>query len=201
MTLHPTNRTSTLVRETKETTIELYLNLDGERNIELHTGLGFFDHMLNALAFHGGWDLTLKVVGDLHVDDHHTVEDCGIVLGQAFIEALGNKKGIQRFGSAYVPLDEALARSVIDLSGRAYSYVDLGLKRDTIGTVASENLVHFFQTWSTAGQFTLHLDLLRGENDHHRAEAAFKATAQAMRMATQRAGGDIPSTKGTLNHD
>ena len=195
-------RSSQIERETKETSIQLALHLDGEQKIELQTGLGFFDHMLHALAFHAGWDLSLQVTGDLHVDDHHTIEDCGLALGQALTQALGGRQGIQRFGYAYAPLDESLARCVIDLSGRPASVVNLELRREQIGDVACENLSHFFQSWATTAGLTLHLDVLRGENDHHRAEAAFKATALAIRMATQRTlSTGIPSTKGTLSND
>lgn len=192
-------RTATIKRSTRETNIEVVLNLDGGRNIEIQTGLGFFDHMLTALSFHACWDLKLTCKGDLHIDDHHTVEDCGLALGSAINQALGDKQGIKRFASAYAPLDESLARAVIDFSGRPSSVIQLQLQRDMIGQVACENLTHFFQSLASAGLFTLHVDVLRGTNDHHRAEAAFKALALAVREAIEiRDSADVPSTKGTL---
>ena len=192
-------RTANLKRTTKETNIEVTLNLDGQRKIEIQTGLGFFDHMLTALAFHAGWDLQLTCKGDLHMDDHHTVEDCALTLGAAVKESLGDKQGIKRFAAAYAPLDESLARTVIDFSGRPSSVIELGLERETIGQVACENLTHFFQSLATAGLFTLHVDVLRGTNDHHRAEAAFKSLALAIREASEvRESAGVPSTKGAL---
>ncbi|MEM8681326.1 MAG: imidazoleglycerol-phosphate dehydratase HisB [Planctomycetota bacterium] len=195
------NRISKHARETKETSIQVELNLDGDAQVDIQTGLGFFDHMLTALAFHAGWGLILRADGDLHIDDHHTIEDCGLVLGQAFESALGTKTQITRFASRYAPLDEALARTVIDISGRPCAVIDLGLRREQLGEVASENLSHFLQSFATAGNFTLHVDVLRGTNDHHRAEAAFKATALALRDACRIQSSDIrqvPSTKGVL---
>ena len=200
----PGERKASVQRATRETQIEISLCLDGARNVKVQTGLGFLDHMLAALAFHARWDLNLIAKGDLEVDDHHTVEDCGLALGQAFELALGDKRGIDRFGTAFAPLDEALARCVIDLSGRPSAVVNLDLQRDMIGQVACENLPHFFQSFSTAAKFTLHLDVLRGANDHHRAEAAFKAFALAIRQAVHRnndltpSSQEIPSTKGAL---
>lgn len=187
-------------RETRETKIELTLNLDGSRQTDITTGLGFFDHMLTALAFHANWDLTLRCEGDVFIDDHHTIEDCGLVLGEAFRNALGDRTGITRFGSKYAPLDEALARCVIDISGRPVSEIELGLRREMIGQVASENLKHFFQSFAQTAKITLHVDVLRGENDHHRAEAAFKATALALREAgsISSEAATVPSTKGVL---
>ena len=197
-------RAATVRRTTRETNIELTLKLDGSRQLSIRTGLGFFDHMLTALSFHAGWDLQLVVEGDLHVDDHHTIEDCGLALGTAIREALGDCKQIRRFAHAYAPLDEALARAVVDVSGRPHASVALDLKRDCIGDVACENLTHFFQSLAMAGLLTLHLDVLRGDNDHHRAEAAFKACALAFRQAfgkeNSTAGSEqqVPSTKGVL---
>ncbi len=187
-------------RDTGETSVELRLNLDGTGRAEVSTGLRFLDHMLDALARHARLDLTLKCEGDLDVDDHHTVEDCAIVLGGALDELLGERRGITRFGSAYAPLDEALARVVVDLSGRPWPEVDLGLRRERIGAVACENLTHFLQTLAIEGRMALHVDVLRGANDHHRAEAAFKALALALREAFTRDGADaVPSTKGVLS--
>ena len=164
----------------------------------MQTGLGFLDHMLTSLARHGGLDLTLRCAGDLHIDDHHTVEDCALVIGAALDQALGDRAGIARFGDALVPMDEALARAAIDLSGRPWPAVSLGLRRERIGAVATENLTHFFISLAMAGRLNLHLDVLKGDNDHHRAEAAFKATARALRAAVAIEGGGIPSTKGVL---
>ncbi len=185
-------------RETKETRIELVLVLDGAGESRVRTGLGFLDHMLTALAKHGRFDLELSCAGDLEVDDHHTVEDCALALGRAIDEALGERRGIRRFGAAYAPLDEALARVVVDLSGRPFAHVDLGLVREKVGDVACENLDHFFRSLAMAGRMALHVDLLRGTNDHHRAEAAFKALALALREAVAVEGGGVPSTKGVL---
>ena len=192
-------RTAEIARETKETRIRLRLALDGEGRAEVATGLGFLDHMLCALARHGRFDLELACEGDLHVDDHHTVEDCAIALGRALDRALGERRGIARFGAAYAPLDEALVRAVVDLSGRPFAHVELGFARERIGEVATENLTHFFASLATNARMALHLDLIRGANDHHRAEAAFKALALALRQAVAPAGhGEIPSTKGSL---
>jgi imidazoleglycerol-phosphate dehydratase len=192
-------RRATVERHTSETEIRLTLDLDGSGSTAIDTGLGFFDHMLTALIRHGRFDLELACSGDLHVDDHHTVEDCGLALGQALDQALGDRRGIRRFAHAYAPLDEALARVVVDLSGRPSPHVALGLSRPKIGDVAAENLGHFFQSFAIAGRMALHVDVLKGQNDHHRAEAAFKAAALALKDAVaMTAHGDIPSTKGLL---
>ncbi|MGF1562972.1 MAG: imidazoleglycerol-phosphate dehydratase HisB [Geminicoccaceae bacterium] len=192
-------RQASVSRRTKETDIQLTLALDGAGDGEIRTGLGFLDHMLGALAKHGRFDLDLVCEGDVWIDDHHTCEDCALLLGQAFDQALGNRAGIARFGYAYAPLDEALARAVVDFSGRPYANVDLGLTRDLIGEVACENLVHVFVSLAMTGRLTLHVDVLRGDNDHHRAEAAFKAVALALRMACAPTDSDaVPSTKGVL---
>ncbi|USN98784.1 MAG: imidazoleglycerol-phosphate dehydratase HisB [Phycisphaeraceae bacterium] len=195
-----TPRTATIRRKTRETDITLELNLDGRGVSTISTGLGFLDHMLTALATHARIDLTLTCKGDLDVDDHHTVEDCALALGRAIDEALADRKGITRFASAYAPLDESLARVVIDLSGRPHATVNLDLKRDMIGRVACENIAHFFGSLAVASRTTLHADVLRGENDHHKAEAAFKALALALRQAVaiDPRIDDVPSTKGTL---
>jgi imidazoleglycerol-phosphate dehydratase len=194
-----TARRAEITRETLETKVELQLSLDGSGRAEVATGIGFLDHMLTALARHARFDLSLTCRGDLEVDDHHTVEDCALALGQALDRALGERRGIARFASAYAPLDEALARAVVDLSGRPCAVVDLGLERDAIGALACENLTHFFVSLATAGRMALHVDLIRGANDHHRAEAAFKATALALRQAVRLDGPDeVPSTKGVL---
>lgn len=185
-------------RETKETRIDLDLNLDGSGKIEIETGIGFLDHMLTALAFHAGMDLKLKCVGDLQVDDHHTAEDCALALGSAIDSALGRRTGIKRFGYAYAPLDEALARTVIDLSGRPWPEIHLSLEREMVGAWACENITHFFQSLAMTLKCSLHVDVLRGTNDHHRAEAAFKSCAKALREALTRTTGEVPSTKGVL---
>jgi len=192
-------RTAQVRRQTSETDIQVRVDLDGTGQSAVSTGLGFFDHMLGALAKHARFDLELSAKGDLGVDDHHTVEDCALVLGAALDEALGDRCGIKRFGHGYAPLDEALARAVVDLSGRPWAEVNCELRRDMIGQVASENLEHFFRSLATAGRLALHLDVLRGTNDHHKAEAAFKALALALRDAVARDGSSsVPSTKGVL---
>jgi imidazoleglycerol phosphate dehydratase HisB len=185
-------------RSTNETAIALSLELDGSGRAQVTTGIGFFDHMLLSLAKHANFDLELNCKGDLHVDDHHSVEDCAIVLGDALNQALGQRQGIARFGSAYAPLDEALARSVIDLSGRPWPAVTLGLQRERIGNMACENITHFFQTFAMSARCALHIDVLKGNNDHHRSEAAFKAFALSLRTAIKVTGTTIPSTKGIL---
>ena len=190
--------TATSKRETKETNIEIELDLYGTGQIEISTGIGFLDHMLTALAFHSGMDLKLKCDGDLHIDDHHTAEDCALALGTAIDEALGPRRGIKRFGFAYAPLDESLARTVIDLSGRPWPEVDLKLEREMVGTWACENIVHFFQSFAMTLKCSLHVDVIRGTNDHHKAEAAFKSLAKALQQALTRTEGAVPSTKGVL---
>ena len=191
-------RTANVERKTKETEISLFLNLDGAGESNINTGIGFLDHMLTALSKHGRMDLNLTCKGDLHVDDHHSVEDCGIVLGQAFKTALGNLRGIARYGYAYAPLDESLSRAVVDISGRPFADINLNLQREKIGTLSCEMLPHFLNSFATSAAITLHADVLKGKNDHHRAESAFKALALALRMAIKREGSDIPSTKGVL---
>lgn len=194
-----TNRTCDLTRTTRETSITVSLNLDGSGTSQVNTGIGFLDHMLSALAKHSGLNIALQCTGDLEVDDHHTAEDCALLLGTALDKALGDRAGIQRFGAAHAPLDEALARVVIDLSGRPYSDVNLNFKRELIGTIATENIEHFFASFAVASRTTLHVDILKGRNDHHKAEAAFKAFAIALREAIRgTASKAIPSTKGVL---
>lgn len=194
-----TARTATVKRATRETSITVTLDLDGSGRAEARTGVGFLDHLLAALSRHARFDLTLTCEGDLAVDDHHTAEDCALALGQALDRALGERRGVARFGWAYAPLDEALARAVVDLSGRPYAEVTLGLRRTAIGGLACENIPHVLRSLATAAQLTLHVDVLKGENDHHKAEAAFKATALALKQAVASSGfEDVPSTKGTL---
>lgn len=190
------------------------------QTIAVNTGIGFLDHMLHALAKHSGWSLALKCEGDLHsmfdccacednllykltlsVDDHHTAEDVCIALGYAFNKALGTPTGLARFGSAYAPLDEALSRAVVDLSNRPYAVIELGLKREWLGKLSTEMVPHCMESFAQAARVTIHVDCLRGQNDHHRAESAFKALALAIKAATTRVKGkegEIPSTKGTL---
>ena len=192
------HRRATVERKTKETDISLSVNIDGSGVSEISTGIGFLDHMLTALSKHGRMDLTLSCKGDLHVDDHHSVEDCGIVLGQAVKAALGDLRGITRYGYAYAPLDESLSRAVVDISGRPFADVNLNLQRERIGNLSCEMLPHFMSSFATSAAITLHVDVLKGENDHHRAESAFKALALALRTAFKREGTDIPSTKGVL---
>ncbi|CAG7565534.1 unnamed protein product [Fusarium equiseti] len=219
-------RWAALARDTNETKIQLALNLDGgdfppetdsrllndgdshasqaskSQKIAVNTGIGFLDHMLHALAKHAGWSLALNCKGDLHIDDHHTAEDVCIALGYAFAQALGTPTGLARFGYAYAPLDEALSRAVVDLSNRPYSVVDLGLKREWLGTLSTEMVPHCLQSFAQGARVTLHVHCLHGDNDHHRAESAFKALAIAVKAATTRIPGkegEVPSTKGTLS--
>ena len=193
------SRTTTSHRETRETSIRLELNLDGSGAARVATGIGFLDHLLATLALHARFDLKLECRGDLEVDDHHTAEDCALALGAALDTALADRHGIRRFGWAYAPLDEALARAVVDLSGRPWAEVDLDLRRPTIGALACENVEHALRSLAVAGRLTLHVDVVRGRNDHHRAEAAFKAVALALRQAVTADGSDeIPSAKGVL---
>ncbi|MDH3663422.1 MAG: imidazoleglycerol-phosphate dehydratase HisB [Alphaproteobacteria bacterium] len=192
-------RKSVIKRTTSETDIELRLTLDGSGQADIETGIGFLDHMLISLIKHARFDLYLRCKGDLEIDDHHTAEDCALALGQALDQALGDRRGIVRFAHAYAPLDEALARVVVDLSGRPSAVVDLGLKREKIGDLACENIAHVFISLAMASRTSLHVDVIRGDNDHHRAEAAFKAMALALREAVARDGsGEVPSTKGVL---
>lgn len=191
-------RTVTVERVTGETRVVCTLTLDGTGQASVTTGLGMLDHLLTALAKHGRLDLSLTCEGDLWIDDHHTAEDCALTLGQALDQALGDRRGIRRFGHAFAPLDEALARTVIDLSGRPWPEVDLGLRRERLGDIACENIGHVLQSLAIASRTTLHVDVLRGVNDHHRAEAAFKATALALRAAVAVDGDHVPSTKGVL---
>jgi imidazoleglycerol-phosphate dehydratase len=199
-------RTATISRTTNETTVSVTVNLDGTGRpgggglgVDVRSGIGFLDHLLTALARHSRIDVTLACTGDLHIDDHHTAEDCALALGAAIDKALGERRDFARFGSAYAPLDEALARAVVDLSGRPYSVVDLGLKRETIGGLSCENIPHVLASLATTIRGAIHVDVLRGKNDHHRAEAAFKALALALGAALARTDDTgVPSTKGVL---
>ncbi len=194
-----TSRNATIERKTNETEIRVTLELDGTGQADVQTDIGFLDHLLDALTRHSRFDLELRCQGDLQVDDHHTAEDCGLALGAVIREALGDRVGIERFGSAYAPLDEALARAVVDISGRPFAAIDLGLTRERLGELSCENISHVLSSLATAAGLTLHVDVLRGDNDHHRAEAAFKAVALALRAAVRPSGfDDVPSTKGTI---
>ncbi len=194
-------RTAEISRNTAETQITVKLNLDGTGKANLSTGIGFFDHMLDQIARHGLIDLDIQAKGDLHIDGHHTVEDVGITFGQAVAQAVGDKKGLRRYGHAYVPLDEALSRVVIDFSGRPGLEMHVPFKSGMIGSFDSQLAYEFFQGFANHAFVTLHIDNLRGDNAHHQAETVFKAFARALRMALEidpRSAGVIPSTKGSL---
>lgn len=194
-------RTAEVTRNTAETQITAHVNLDGTGQAKLATGIGFFDHMLDQIARHGLIDLDIQAKGDLHIDGHHTVEDVGITLGQAVYKAVGDKKGIRRYGHAYVPLDEALSRVVIDFSGRPGLIMNVPFKSGMIGAFDTQLAHEFFQGFANHAFVTLHIDNLRGENAHHQCETVFKAFARALRSALEldpRAAGTIPSTKGSL---
>jgi imidazoleglycerol-phosphate dehydratase len=194
-------RTAEVTRNTAETQISVRVNLDGTGVSRLATGIGFFDHMLDQIARHGLIDLDIQAAGDLHIDGHHTVEDVGITLGQAVALAVGDKKGLRRYGHAYVPLDEALSRVVVDFSGRPGLVMNVPFKSGMIGSFDSQLAYEFFQGFANHAFVTLHIDNLRGENAHHQAETVFKAFARALRMALEldpRMAGVIPSTKGSL---
>jgi imidazoleglycerol-phosphate dehydratase len=195
------NRTATVQRDTAETQIRVELDLDGTGKAELATGIGFFDHMLDQIARHGLIDLRIDAKGDLHIDGHHTVEDVGITLGQAFAKALGDKRGISRYGHAYVPLDEALSRVVLDCSGRPGLHMDVKFTAGSIGALDTQLVFEFFQGFVNHAGVSLHIDNLKGHNAHHQCETIFKAFARALRLAITldpRTAGSIPSTKGSL---
>ena len=199
--MNDTDRTATVTRTTKETDIRVAINLDGSGTAKLDTGLPFFEHMLEQVARHGMVDLDIKARGDLHIDAHHTVEDVGITLGQAISEAIGDKAGIVRYGHAYVPLDEALSRTVIDYSGRPTLEYDVTYPRARVGDFDVDLFREFFQALSNHGGITLHIASLSGRNAHHIAETVFKSFGRALRMASAydvRSGGAVPSTKGSL---
>ncbi|MBX3622257.1 MAG: imidazoleglycerol-phosphate dehydratase HisB [Rhizobacter sp.] len=196
-----TDRKADVTRNTNETQIRVMVNLDGTGAARLATGIGFFDHMLDQIARHGLIDLDIDAKGDLHIDGHHTVEDVGITLGQAVAQAVGDKKGLRRYGHAYVPLDEALSRVVIDFSGRPGLHMRVDFKSGMIGAFDTQLAYEFFQGFSNHAGVTLHIDNLQGDNAHHQCETIFKAFARALRMALEidpRAAGVIPSTKGSL---
>ncbi|HEY9322943.1 MAG TPA: imidazoleglycerol-phosphate dehydratase HisB [Candidatus Methylopumilus sp.] len=194
-------RSASVSRNTNETKIEVSINLDGQGSAKLNTGIGFLDHMLDQVARHGMFDLEVTAKGDLHIDAHHTVEDVGIVLGQAFNKAIGDKKGITRYGSAIIPLDEALSRVVLDISGRPGLEFDVEFKRAAIGEFDVDLIHEFFQGFVNHANITMHIDNLKGDNAHHQAETIYKAFGRALKMAVyidQKISGVTPSTKGSL---
>ncbi len=194
-------RKAEITRQTKETNISIVLNLDGSGVSKIDTGVGFLDHMLSQIATHGNMDLLIKCDGDTHIDDHHSTEDIAISLGKAFLQAIGDKKGIVRFAHAYTPLDEALSRCVIDISGRSYLVYNVAFSKDKIGNFDTELIEEFFVAFAHNAKITLHLESLYGKNQHHIAESCFKAFARALRTAVaidENSDGKIPSTKGVL---
>ena len=195
-------RTVTINRETKETNISVELAIDGTGACEINTGIGMFDHMLEQLAKHGRFDLNVQAKGDLHIDEHHTVEDVGMVLGQAFAQALGERRGIVRMGHAVVPMDEAMAMVAVDFSGRGYGVMDASFEKEYINELPTDLIKHFFESFAIEGRLNLHAKLLSGDNGHHKLEALFKALARALDDATkidERISGNIPSTKGIIS--
>ncbi len=193
-------RSAEVVRSTTETSVRVHIQLDGQGSYDVSTGVGFLDHMLELFARHGRFDLSVKCDGDLHVDDHHTTEDVAITLGQAFRKALDDKAFIARYGHAYVPMDEALARAVIDLSGRFFLHFDAEFTREQVGDLSTEVIRHFWFSFAEHLACNLHIDLIRGDNTHHQVEAVFKAVARALRTAVDRdvVHGRTLSTKGTI---
>ena len=193
-------RNASITRETKETQISLTINLDGEGKVDINTGVGFFDHMLNLMAFHGGFDLEVKAKGDIEICDHHLVEDVGITLGEAFLKALNDKRGIKRYGTFFIPMDETLAQVSLDISGRSFLAFDCTFARESIGNFSTEMVKEFFRAFAFNAGITLHGRVLYGENDHHKAEALFKALGRALREAKEvdKNNMELPSTKGKL---
>ena len=193
-------REASIERNTNETKIKLTINLDGSGKTSINTGVGFFDHMLNLMAFHGNMDLEVKAKGDLEVCDHHMVEDVGIALGKCFLDALGDKRGIRRYGNFFLPMDETLAQVALDISGRPFLHFDCEFKRESIGTFSTEMVLEFFRAFAFNSGITLHARVLYGENDHHKAEALFKALGRALREAkdVDKDNMAVPSTKGML---
>jgi imidazoleglycerol-phosphate dehydratase len=191
-------RIAKVKRKTKETDILIELNIDGRGKGEMDTGIGFFDHMLNLMAFHASFDLKVICKGDLYIDDHHTVEDIGIALGQAFYEAIGDRLGIKRYSSMYIPMDEALGLVVVDISNRPYLIFNVDFNGDRLGTMSTQNFKEFFRAFADKAGITLHINSLYGENDHHVIEGIFKAFSRALKDASQIVSEDIPSSKGIL---
>lgn len=191
-------RQAKISRNTLETKIELKLKLNGSSNISINSGIGFFDHMLKAMVFYGGFDLELICEGDLHVDSHHTVEDIGLCLGAAFKEALGDKKGIQRFASPITPMDESLVLVSVDISNRPFLVDNLSFNSERLGEMETENFKEFLRAFAFSAGITLHIDIMRGENDHHKIEAVFKGLGRALKEASSLTGSKVVSTKGVL---
>ncbi|MDO5108434.1 MAG: imidazoleglycerol-phosphate dehydratase HisB [Erysipelotrichaceae bacterium] len=191
-------RSAVIDRQTAETDIHCQLNLDGSGHCQVSTGIGFFDHMMNLFAFHGGFDLVLEADGDLDVDDHHTIEDCGIALGQAFKKALGERTGIERYGFFLLPMDESLAEISLDISGRPYLVFNCEFSRDQIGMMATEMVEEFMRAFAFNAGITLHVNLRYGNNDHHKAEAIFKGLGHALKNAVTVSSDRVMSTKGML---
>lgn len=191
-------RESIVERNTLETKIKVKFNLNGSGNTEIDTGIGFLDHMLTLLAFHGKFDLTVIANGDLYVDDHHTVEDIGICLGKAFIEAIGDRKGIRRYSTIYIPMDEALAFTSLDISNRPYLVFNVNFKYDKVGSMSTQMFKEFFRAFVNESRITLHINLLYGENDHHIIESVFKSFARSLKEACEVISSDTSSSKGVL---
>lgn len=191
-------RKASLVRKTKETEIEININLDGEGKYTGKTGIGFFDHLMQLMTFYGGFDIDIKASGDLETGSHHTVEDIGLLLGKGFLEALSDKKGIERYGLSLVPMDETLARVVVDLSGRPYLVFNCEFKRNDIGDLALEDIKEFFKSFANELKANIHMEVLYGENDHHKAEALFKSVGKSLKIACDVRSNVLPSTKGVL---
>jgi imidazoleglycerol-phosphate dehydratase len=191
-------RISEISRKTKETDILIQLNVDGKGVAKINTGIGFLDHMLTLFAFHGGFDLEVNCKGDLEVDSHHTAEDIGLALGTAVYQALGDKKGIKRYASLYLPMDEALCRMAIDISGRPFLVYKVDLTRPYLGQMDTQNFEEFFRAFISESRITLHTEILYGNNDHHKIEAVFKAFGRALKEASEVIGDQVSSTKGVL---
>lgn len=191
-------RTAKIERKTNETDIIVEINLDGTGENQIDTGIGFLDHMLNLIAFHGLFDLKIICRGDIYIDDHHSAEDIGIALGQVFSKALGDRKGIRRYASLHIPMDEALCLAAVDISNRPYLVFDVDFESQKLGNISTQSFKEFFRAFAFNSGITLHLNLLYGENDHHKIEAAFKAFAKALREASQIVSEEIPSSKGIL---
>lgn len=191
-------RTAKIERKSSETEISVEIDIDGTGKNEIDTGIGFLDHMLHLMAFHGSFDLKVKCDGDLHIDDHHTVEDIGICLGQGFYQAIGGRKGIKRYASIHIPMDEALCLATIDISNRPFCVFNMDFKSERLGSMSTENFEEFFRAFAFNAGVTLHVNLLYGENDHHKIEAGFKAFARALKEASKIVSEEIPSSKGIL---
>ncbi|MDP0493173.1 MAG: imidazoleglycerol-phosphate dehydratase HisB [Fusobacterium sp. JB021] len=191
-------RIAKVERKTLETDIIVEINLDGRGESNIDTGIGFLDHMLTLMAFHGSFDMNINCIGDIYADDHHTVEDIGIALGEAFNKALGDKKGIKRYSSIFIPMDEALSHVVLDISNRPYLVFDVDFKRENLGNMSTENFKEFFKAFTNKAGITLHVKILYGENDHHKIESIFKAFSRTMSEGTKIVSDKIPSSKGVL---